>query len=137
MGCCQELGWFDRDENSSGAIAGRLSLDTTHIRGAVGDQIGLVAQNLVTVIAGYIIAFTAGWRMTLVVTACVPVLGLATWIHTSFMLGVSNKVRYKHDWLSWHFCWKYMVFLGLLEKSPSVTVLLELGMVKSIWRPRL
>ena len=44
----QEVGWFDREENASGALASRLSADTAAIRGALGDQIGLMVQNLIT-----------------------------------------------------------------------------------------
>ena len=34
--------------------AGRLATDTVHIRGAVGDALGLLVQNLVTIIAAYV-----------------------------------------------------------------------------------
>ena len=37
--CAQEVGWFDREENSSGALSSRLSSDTSAIRGALGDQV--------------------------------------------------------------------------------------------------
>lgn len=56
----QEIAFFDLDENSSGALSSQLSVDTASIRGAVGDQLGLLAQNLVTFAAGYIIAFING-----------------------------------------------------------------------------
>ena len=91
----QEVGWFDKPENSSGAIAGRLSTDTLHIRGAVGDRLGLVIQNLVTIIAAYVIAFTAGWKITLVITATVPLLGIGAWIGAKFQMGFSSTV-YQH-----------------------------------------
>lgn len=86
------MGWFDQEENSSGAIAGRLSTDTLYIRGAVGDQLGLLMQNLVTIIGAYVIAFTAGWKMTLVITAVVPLLGASAWVNVKFMQGFSSKV---------------------------------------------
>ena len=35
----QEVGWYDREENASGALASRLSTDTAAIRGALGDQV--------------------------------------------------------------------------------------------------
>ena len=54
-GRLQELGWFDVDQHSSGAVASRLATDAAHLRGAVGDQVALVSQNLVTVIAGFTI----------------------------------------------------------------------------------
>ena len=48
LGMVQEVGWFDREENAGGALASRLSADTAAIRGALGDQIGLMVQNLIT-----------------------------------------------------------------------------------------
>ena len=62
----QEVAFFDKDENSSGALSAELAVDTAHIRGAVGDQVGLVTQNVVTFIAAYIIALVSGWKLTLV-----------------------------------------------------------------------
>ena len=56
----QDVSFFDLDENTSGAMSSRLSVDTASIRGAVGDQLGLLAQNLVTFLTGYIIAFING-----------------------------------------------------------------------------
>ena len=87
------MGWFDRAENSSGAIAGRLSTDTLYIRGAVGDQLGMIMQNLVTVVAAYVIAFSAGWKMTLVISATVPLIAAGAWIEASFMMGLTTKVQ--------------------------------------------
>ena len=87
----QEVGWFDREENQSGALASRLAVDTSSIRGAVGDQLGLLFQNLVTLIAAYIIAFIASWKMTLVITATVPLIAVAGYFQAKFMLGSSKK----------------------------------------------
>lgn len=53
---------------------------------------GVVIQNLVTVVGAYVIAFTAGWKMTLVITATVPLLGAGAWINAKFMMGFSSKV---------------------------------------------
>lgn len=51
-----------------------------------GDQLGLLVQNLVTVVAGFAIAFAYGWRMTFVVLAVVPLMIAAGW----FQVGVST-----------------------------------------------
>jgi ATP-binding cassette, subfamily B (MDR/TAP), member 1 len=86
----QEVAWFDRTENSSGAIVGRLSADTVAVRGAVGDQMALIVQNLVTVVASYVIAFASSWSMTLVVTATLPVLGFSTVVQNKFFVGFTS-----------------------------------------------
>ena len=86
----QEIGFFDRKENSSGAIVGRLASDTVLVRGAVGDQIAVILQNLVTIIAAFIIAFTASWSMTLLVIATLPLLAVANYFQTKFMTGFTS-----------------------------------------------
>lgn len=73
----QEVGWFDRDENNSAAITGRLAVDAMAVRGAVGDQLGMFTQNMVTLLGGYIIALINGWRMALVVIATLPLIAVA------------------------------------------------------------
>ena len=37
----------------------------------------MLFQNLCTMAAGFAIAYSASWRMALVITACLPILGLA------------------------------------------------------------
>lgn len=37
-----EIGWFDKSENSSGAIGARLSADAAAVRSLVGDALGLI-----------------------------------------------------------------------------------------------
>ncbi|KAB1211634.1 ABC transporter B family member 15 [Morella rubra] len=39
-----EVGWFDQDENSSGAICSRLAKDANMVRSLVGDRIALLLQ---------------------------------------------------------------------------------------------
>lgn len=47
----------------------------------------------VTFIAGYVIAFTAGWKMTLVITAVLPLLVFASAMETKFMRGFADQVH--------------------------------------------
>lgn len=48
-----------------------------------GDQLGLLFQNLVTMVGGFAIAFAYGWRMTLVVLSVVPLMMAAGWAQVS------------------------------------------------------
>ncbi|KAK9861269.1 hypothetical protein WJX84_002505 [Apatococcus fuscideae] len=93
----QEVGWFDREENSSGAIAGRLATDAAHIRGAVADFAGMICQNICTFIAAYAIAFSYNWKMTLVVTAMVPLIAFGFFVQNKLMMGYGQKVNQLYD----------------------------------------
>ena len=43
----------------------------------------------------YLIAFSSGWKMTLVVTASIPLMVIAGGIQASVMTGFSSQVRLK------------------------------------------
>ncbi len=53
---------------------------------------GVLVQNLATFVAGYAIAFSAGWKMTLVITATLPLLMFSAWTEAKFMQGFSDEV---------------------------------------------
>ncbi|XP_023564472.1 multidrug resistance protein 1-like, partial [Octodon degus] len=72
----QEIGWFDvRDV---GELNTRLADDISKINEGIGDKIGMFIQSLATFLAGFIVGFTRGWKLTLVILAASPVLGLST-----------------------------------------------------------
>lgn len=86
----QEIGWFDLDSNTSGALTSRLSSDAPAVRGAVADVLGVSVQNIATLVFGYTVAFTSGWKMTLVVTCALPLLGFSSYMQMKFFTGLSN-----------------------------------------------
>jgi ABC-type bacteriocin/lantibiotic exporter with double-glycine peptidase domain len=85
-----EVGWFDKDENTSGNLTSRLSVDAPSVRGAVADVMGVVVQNVVTLVAGYLIAFLNGWKMTLVITAILPLMAFSSYMQIKFFTGVTG-----------------------------------------------
>ncbi|KAM3337483.1 hypothetical protein P3S68_031808 [Capsicum galapagoense] len=54
-----EISWFDREENSIGAVGSRLSTDAASVRGIVGESLALLVQNISTAIAGLVIGLEA------------------------------------------------------------------------------
>ncbi|CAM6099089.1 unnamed protein product [Calypogeia fissa] len=93
----QEIGWFDEEANSSGAISSRLSSDAAAVRGIVGDALSLLAMNIATIVAGIVIAFTASWQLALVVLAVVPLLALQSYIQIKWMKGFAQVVKEKYE----------------------------------------
>lgn len=65
---------FDDPHNSTGAIGSRLENDAAAVKGVVGDQLALLTQNGITLIIGFVIAFLASWKLTLVVLSVMPLL---------------------------------------------------------------
>ncbi|KAL5149237.1 ABC transporter B family member 11 [Glycine soja] len=69
-----EVGWFDKAEHSSGVLGARLSVDVASIRTFVGDALGLIVQDIVTVIIALAIAFEANWQLSLIILVLLPLL---------------------------------------------------------------
>eukprot|EP01018_Ginkgo_biloba_P030329 Gb_08616 [translate_table: standard] len=94
---CQEIGWFDEGDNSSGAISARLSADAATVRSIVGDALSLIVQNIATITAGIVIAFTANWQLALLILALMPLLGLQGWVQLKFFQGFSADAKVMYE----------------------------------------
>ncbi|KAI8344471.1 p-glycoprotein [Chlamydoabsidia padenii] len=73
----QEVGYFDRPENSTGALITQLSTDTKNVNEMVTKAWGEIIRIVVTGIIGIVIAFVYSWQLTLVVLGMVPLLIVA------------------------------------------------------------
>lgn len=51
--------------------------DVSKINEGIGDKIGLLVQALTTFLTGFIVGLIRGWKLTLVILAVSPVLGLS------------------------------------------------------------
>lgn len=87
----QEVGWYDEDRNSSGVLTSKLSADALSVKGQFGDTMGMLTQNMVTLIAGLIVAFVNGWKLSLVVVACLPVMGIGAYYQAKIQIGSASK----------------------------------------------
>lgn len=92
-----EISWFDKAENSSGAVGLRLSSDVKCVRSLVGESLGLVVQNVATAVAGLLIGFEASWELSLIVMAMLPLIGLHGYVHMKFVLGFSGDSQVTFD----------------------------------------
>ncbi|XP_061375398.1 ABC transporter B family member 4-like [Gastrolobium bilobum] len=92
-----EIGWFDKPENSSGAIGARLSEDAASVRALVGDTLGLLVQNLACALAGLIIAFIASWELALIILVLIPLIGVNGYVQMKFMKGFSADAKMMYE----------------------------------------
>ncbi|PHU08868.1 ABC transporter B family member 9, partial [Capsicum chinense] len=86
----QDIGFFDT-ETTTGEVIGRMSGDTILIQDALGDKVGKFIQLLVTFIGGFIVAFTKGWLLSLVLVSCIPVLVIAGGAMALIMVKMSSR----------------------------------------------
>ncbi|KAK1166106.1 bile salt export pump-like isoform X3 [Acipenser oxyrinchus oxyrinchus] len=69
-----EIGWFDC--NSVGELNTRISDDINKINNAIADQVSIFMERISTFFFGFMVGFIGGWKLTLVVIAVSPLIGL-------------------------------------------------------------
>ncbi|KAI6672600.1 hypothetical protein NL676_000506 [Syzygium grande] len=67
----QDIAFFDKETNT-GEVVGRMSGDTVLIQDAMGEKVGKFIQLVSTFIGGFVIAFSKGWLLTLVMLSSIP-----------------------------------------------------------------
>ncbi|XP_057288485.1 ATP-dependent translocase ABCB1 isoform X2 [Pezoporus wallicus] len=85
----QEIGWFD--VNDVGELNTRLLDDVSKINDGIGDKIGMLVQALTTFITGFIVGLIRGWKLTLVILAVSPVLGLSAALWAKVLSAFTDK----------------------------------------------
>ena len=70
----QDISFFDKDENTAGALTSFLSTETTSLAGLSGVTLGTILNVLTTLIAAFILSIVIGWKLALVTISTVPVL---------------------------------------------------------------
>ncbi|CAF4972614.1 unnamed protein product, partial [Rotaria sp. Silwood1] len=87
----QEVAYFDKSENSTGALCTRLSTEASAVQGATGIWIGTMLQNFANLGVGIILAFFYGWALTLIILAFVPFMIIAGFVQTYLLTGFAKK----------------------------------------------
>ncbi|KAM6451004.1 ATP-dependent translocase ABCB1 [Liasis olivaceus] len=85
----QEIGWFD--VNDVGELNTRLIDDVSKINEGIGDKIGMLMQGISAFLAGFIVGFTEGWKLTLVILAVSPVLGISAAVWAKILSAFTNQ----------------------------------------------
>ncbi|KAM9200102.1 ATP-dependent translocase ABCB1-like [Mergus octosetaceus] len=85
----QEIGWFD--VNDVGELNSRIVDDISKINEGIGEKIGMFFQSVATFFTGFIVGFTKGWKLTLVILAFSPVLGFSSAIWAKIISAFTNK----------------------------------------------
>ncbi|KAB8086229.1 hypothetical protein EE612_009403, partial [Oryza sativa] len=86
-----EIGWFDRDENSSGAICSQLAKDANVVRSLVGDRMALVIQTISAVLIACTMGLVIAWRLALVMIAVQPLIIVCFYARRVLLKSMSKK----------------------------------------------
>ncbi|XP_068575440.1 bile salt export pump-like [Cebidichthys violaceus] len=78
-----EIGWFDC--TSVGELNTRMSDDINKINDAIADQVAIFLQRFTTFVCGFCIGFVKGWKLTLVIVAASPLIGVGAGLMALFV----------------------------------------------------
>ncbi|KAF5885785.1 multidrug resistance protein 1-like isoform X1, partial [Clarias magur] len=87
----QEIGWFDDPNNSPGVLSTRLATDASMVQGATGIQIGIIVNSLTNIGTSFIIAYYFSWKLGLVVSCFLPLIGLSGVLQAKMIIGFTHE----------------------------------------------
>ncbi|XP_017766394.1 PREDICTED: multidrug resistance protein homolog 49 isoform X1 [Eufriesea mexicana] len=93
----QEMGWYDEDTNSVGALCARLSSDAGAVQGATGTRVGAILQALSTLVLGIGLSMYYTWKMTLVSVVSIPLVLGAVFFEARVMSGQGLQEKKKME----------------------------------------
>lgn len=85
----QEVAFYDATQ--SGQILSRLSADVMLVQAGVSEKLATAGQYSAQILGGIIVAFIYGWKMTLVMVACSPVIAIVGALHARFLQQKSQQ----------------------------------------------
>ncbi|KAJ0989560.1 hypothetical protein J5N97_007916 [Dioscorea zingiberensis] len=86
-----EVGWFDQDENSTGAICSRLAKDANAVRSLVGDRMALLIQTMSAVTIACTMGLVIAWRLALVMIAVQPLIIICFYVRKVLLKNMSGQ----------------------------------------------
>ncbi|KAK7508463.1 hypothetical protein BaRGS_00000029 [Batillaria attramentaria] len=85
----QDIAWFDTHD--IGELNTRLADDVLKIHDGIGDKVGTFVQWNCGAIAGFIIGFVYGWKLTLVILAVSPLLVISAGLFGKLAASMTTK----------------------------------------------
>jgi ATP-binding cassette subfamily B (MDR/TAP) protein 1 len=80
----KRIPFFDREENSPGALAARLSTDSSHLQQLLGTEMGMSLVGVLSIVGSIIISFVFGWKLSLVgIGIVMPIILAAGYLRVS------------------------------------------------------
>ena len=96
----QKIEWFDRLENSVGALCQQLSSDASAIQEVTGSKLGIIVQVSVSIFFALTLSLFYSWKLTLACGIFVPLGLLMTALEVKMNVGQSAKKTTKKRWKS-------------------------------------
>ncbi|XP_077454038.1 ATP-dependent translocase ABCB1-like [Stigmatopora argus] len=85
----QDIGWFD--VNETGELNTRLTDDVYKIHEGIGDKVAMLIQSFATFFTSVVIGLIKGWKLTLVILAVSPLLGVMAAIFSKVLASFTSR----------------------------------------------
>ncbi|XAR71206.1 Xenobiotic-transporting ATPase [Bertholletia excelsa] len=92
-----EVGWFDQEGNTTGAICSRLAKDAIVVKSLVGDRMALLIQTFSAVTIACTLGLAIAWKLAMVMIAVQPLLILSFYCKRVFLKAMSKKAIKAQD----------------------------------------
>ncbi|QRW20258.1 ABC transporter transmembrane region [Rhizoctonia solani] len=94
-----DIGWFDEDKHSTGALTSTLSDNPQKVNGLAGVTLGAIVQSIACLIGGSVIGLAYGWKLALVAIACIPLVVSTGYIRLRVVVlkDQSNKAAHEES----------------------------------------
>ncbi|CAO3565927.1 unnamed protein product [Mortierella alpina] len=93
----QEMGFFDEERHSTGALSSRLARDAYQMHELVSQLLKTACSTLAIIIIGLVFAFTANWILTFIILALIPLLGMAQYYEVAALTGFGQKTQKAYE----------------------------------------
>ena len=92
-----DVSYHDEDAHSSGALSNSLADNSQKINGLVGVTLGTIIQSISTLVTGAIIALANGWKLSLVVIACIPLTLSAGFVRLQLVVLKDARIKKAYE----------------------------------------
>ncbi|CAN1153266.1 ABC transporter B family member 15 [Linum perenne] len=86
-----EIGWFDQDQNSSGAVCSRLDKDANVVRSVVGDRMSLLVQTISSVVVAWTMGLVIAPKLAIIMITVQPIFIVCFYVRHVLIKSMSQK----------------------------------------------
>merc|ERR1719328_170049 len=86
----QEMGWYDRVENNTGALCARLSGDCAKVQGATGARVGTIMNGVAGIVIAVVLGLVYSWQLGLVCSIFLPLTIFAVILEQRIIIGADS-----------------------------------------------
>ncbi|CCG81794.1 ABC multidrug transporter Mdr1 [Taphrina deformans PYCC 5710] len=93
----QDVAFFDRDENSTGALTSSLATQCTDLAGLHGNTLGTILTIFTNLASGAVLSLIVSWRLALVTISVMPVLVTAGYLRFKLLTVYQNRTKKAYE----------------------------------------